>query len=242
MYAGSPTVQVVSFDVAGGDFTVLPSNARLQTGTPPPGTPELLRLDLAVPQRADRLQVPRRLEQHLALDLHRSRHSHRRHQLAERGRAERARRWAATASTCSRSGRWCRTSTRNIGGVESLWATHTVRRGNTTGFAAPRWYQVNVTGGTVAADHPAGRDLGPGRRERHPPLHAEPRGRPRRRHGARLQHVEQHDQARRSSTPAGWRPIPSTRSARPSSSSSRAPARRPATAAAPAPAGATTAP
>ena len=35
----SPTVQVVSFDVAGGDFTLLPSNARLQTGTPPPGTP-----------------------------------------------------------------------------------------------------------------------------------------------------------------------------------------------------------
>ncbi len=40
----------------------------------------------------------------------------------------------------------------NIGGVESLWATHTVRRGNTSGFAAPRWYQVNVTGGTVAAN------------------------------------------------------------------------------------------
>src|SRR5439155_3735184 len=40
----------------------------------------------------------------------------------------------------------------NIGGVESLWATHTVRRGNTSGFAAPRYYQVDVTGGTVAAN------------------------------------------------------------------------------------------
>jgi hypothetical protein len=29
-----------------------------------------------------------------------------------------------------------------------------VRRANTTGFAAPRWYQVNVTGGTVAAGLP----------------------------------------------------------------------------------------
>src|SRR5438552_13188187 len=38
----------------------------------------------------------------------------------------------------------------NIGGTESLWVPHTVRRANTTGFAAPRWYQVNVTGGTVA--------------------------------------------------------------------------------------------
>ena len=42
----------------------------------------------------------------------------------------------------------------NLGGVESLWATHTVRRGDTTGFAAPRWYQVDVTGGTVAANIP----------------------------------------------------------------------------------------
>jgi hypothetical protein len=39
----------------------------------------------------------------------------------------------------------------NIGGVESLWTTHTVRRANITGFAAPRWYQTQVTGGTVAA-------------------------------------------------------------------------------------------
>ena len=42
----------------------------------------------------------------------------------------------------------------NLGGAESLWISHTVRRGNTTGFAAPRWYQVNVTGGTVAANLP----------------------------------------------------------------------------------------
>src|SRR5262249_43843861 len=41
MYAGSPTVKVVSFDVPGGDFTVIPSNARLQTGTPPAGRPNL---------------------------------------------------------------------------------------------------------------------------------------------------------------------------------------------------------
>src|ERR1044071_5709434 len=39
MYAGAPTVQVVSFNLPADDFTVLPSNARLQTGTPPAGTP-----------------------------------------------------------------------------------------------------------------------------------------------------------------------------------------------------------
>jgi hypothetical protein len=40
----------------------------------------------------------------------------------------------------------------NLGGVESLWASHTVRRGNTSGLAAPRFYQVPVTGGTVGAN------------------------------------------------------------------------------------------
>ena len=39
----------------------------------------------------------------------------------------------------------------SLGGVESLWTAHTVHRANVTGFAAPRWYQVNVTGGTVGA-------------------------------------------------------------------------------------------
>src|SRR5258708_29505382 len=42
----------------------------------------------------------------------------------------------------------------NFAGTESLWASHTVRRGNTSGLAAPRWYQVNVTGGTVAGTLP----------------------------------------------------------------------------------------
>src|SRR4029077_7735856 len=39
MYAGAPNVQGVSFDGPADDFTILPSNALLQTGTPPPGTP-----------------------------------------------------------------------------------------------------------------------------------------------------------------------------------------------------------
>ncbi len=39
MYANAPSVQVVTFDAPAADFAVLPSNARLQTGTPPPGTP-----------------------------------------------------------------------------------------------------------------------------------------------------------------------------------------------------------
>lgn len=39
MYAGAPSVQTVVFDMPAGEFTVLPANARLQTGTPPAGAP-----------------------------------------------------------------------------------------------------------------------------------------------------------------------------------------------------------
>src|SRR5262249_289927 len=39
MYAGAPTVQIVSFDAPANEFTILPANARLQTGTPPAGSP-----------------------------------------------------------------------------------------------------------------------------------------------------------------------------------------------------------
>ena len=39
MYAGAPSVQVVSFDAPSAEFTILPANARLQAGTPPAGSP-----------------------------------------------------------------------------------------------------------------------------------------------------------------------------------------------------------
>src|SRR5262249_36773206 len=40
----------------------------------------------------------------------------------------------------------------NLGGAESLWESHTVgASGATSAQAAPRYYQVDVTGGTVAA-------------------------------------------------------------------------------------------
>ena len=41
---------------------------------------------------------------------------------------------------------------RNIGGTESLWISHTV--GNGSGTASIRWYQLNVTGGTVQTSGP----------------------------------------------------------------------------------------
>src|SRR2546428_418996 len=42
----------------------------------------------------------------------------------------------------------------NRGGVESLWITHTVANPGNTTLTSPRWYQLNVTGGTVVTSGP----------------------------------------------------------------------------------------
>jgi hypothetical protein len=42
----------------------------------------------------------------------------------------------------------------NRGGVESLWLTHTVANPGNAALASPRWYQLNVTGGTVVTSGP----------------------------------------------------------------------------------------
>jgi hypothetical protein len=39
----------------------------------------------------------------------------------------------------------------NLGGKESLWLTHTVGNGGSPNVAQPRWYQLPVTGGTIAS-------------------------------------------------------------------------------------------
>jgi hypothetical protein len=108
----------------------------------------------------------------------------------------------------------------NFGGSESLWVPHTVRRGNTTGFAAPRWYQANVTGGTVAPTIPQAATWDPDAanviHRFMPSLALDRGGQP----GARLQHLQHHRLPLASSMQAGWRATRSTPSARPSRRSS----------------------
>jgi hypothetical protein len=156
MYAGAASVQVVDFAAPADDFTLLPANARLQAGTPPGGTPEFF---VSTATALDGLTVYK---------LHAD--------------------WSNTAlstftgpdfqgaATC-----WPNESVDDIptpgnpldslgvramaqaqyskiGGAESVWVAHTVRRGTPTcpgitgGSAAVRWYQLNVTGGTVATN------------------------------------------------------------------------------------------
>ena len=148
MYAGAPTVQSVSFDAPSSDFTILPSNARIQTGTPPPGTPNYF---LSTWQFLNALTVYKFHVDwdHLALST-----------FTGPDVPIAATSWpnASVPNAPSLGGNsldvlqiraMMQNQYTNIDGAESLWAIHTVRRANTTGFAAPRFYQVPVTGGTV---------------------------------------------------------------------------------------------
>jgi hypothetical protein len=150
MYAGEPSVQVADFAAPLSDFTLLPGNARLQAGTPPLGTPEYF---VSTWQFLNAVTV---YKLHVDWDKI-STSTFTGPQVILNATA-----WpnAAVGNAASPGNNLDTLQIRamaelqysNIHGSESLWATHTVRRENTTGFAAPRWYQLNVTGGAVAAN------------------------------------------------------------------------------------------
>src|SRR2546430_2319821 len=148
MYAATPSVQVVKFEAPSLDFTLLPADARLQTGTPPPGTPNYF---ISTWEYLNALTV---YKFHVDWD-HISLSSFTGPDVPSTGSS-----WpnqsvgnAATPATSLDTlgiRAMARNQYTNLGGTESLWATHTVRRA-TNGFPTPRWYQVDVTGGSVAA-------------------------------------------------------------------------------------------
>jgi hypothetical protein len=155
MYAGSPTVQVVSFNAPAEDFTILPANARLQAGTPPASTPNYY---VSTSEFLNALTVYKFHVDWNSISLS---------TFTGPDTPIAATSWpnASVPNVPSLGGNpegldtlqiraMMQNQYTNLGGVESLWASHTVRRGDTSGFAAPRFYQVNVTGGTVAASLP----------------------------------------------------------------------------------------
>jgi hypothetical protein len=148
MYAGLANPQVVSFDIFGGDFTVLPSNARLQSGTPPPGTPNYylgtwIWLDGPTIYKFHVDWSNISTSTFTGPDLPKST------TLWPNAAVPNAASLGGNALDVLQIRAMMQNQYTNIGGVESLWATHTVRRADTSGLAAPRWYQVNVTGGNV---------------------------------------------------------------------------------------------
>jgi hypothetical protein len=150
MYAGSPTVKVVSFNIPGGDFAVMPSNARLQTGTPPPGRPNMF---ISTEEFLNALTVYKFHVDWSSIAL--STFTGPDAPLAatswpNANVANAAQPGTATLLDVLQIRAMVQNQYTNFGGTESLWIPHTVRRANTTGLAAPRWYQADVTGGNVA--------------------------------------------------------------------------------------------
>ena len=151
MYTGAPTPQVVSFDVADtSEFTLLPSNARLQAGTPPPGTSNYF---ISTWEFLNAQDVYKFHVDWNSISL--STFIGPFNPLASSSWPDTSVPNAATPGNSLdvlQIRAMAQNQYTNLNGVESLWATHTVQRQNTSGFAAPRWYQVPVTGGTIGAN------------------------------------------------------------------------------------------
>ncbi len=155
MYAGAATMQVVSFNNPDtSDFTLIPSNARLQTGTPPTGTPNYFASTWKFTNALtiykfhvdwDRIS----LSTFTGPDVPIAATSWPNAKVANAPQPS-----TSTLLDLLQIRAMVQNQYTNLAGAESLWLPHTVRRANTTGFAAPRWYQVTVMGGTVASNLP----------------------------------------------------------------------------------------
>ncbi len=149
MYAGAPTIQVVEFSPPAAEFTLLPANARLQTGTPPPGSPNYFSV---VWQYSNAISVYKFHVDWNSVSLS---------SFTGPFIAIAPASWASPPNTVPAQGGnnndtlqprlMMQNQYTNLGGVESIWNTHTVRGGAAGTPAAPRYYEVTVTGGTVAA-------------------------------------------------------------------------------------------
>ena len=154
MYAGNPTVQVVTFDAPDRPSSpCCPATRGCRPGTPPPGTPNYF---VSTWEFLNALTV---YKFHVDWDnIFASTFTGPDAPLAAtswpNANVPNAPSPGGNALDVLQIRAMMQNQYTNLGGVESLWVPHTVRRGNTTGFAAPRWYQVDVTGGTVAANLP----------------------------------------------------------------------------------------
>src|SRR6266850_1373106 len=153
MYAGNPTVQVLSFDAPSAEFTLLPSNARLQTGTPPAGTPnyfsvvaQYINVVSVYKLHSDWNNISTSTFSGPFLSISSTSWS----QLLLANQTEQS---PGNKLDTLYFRLMAQNQYTNIGGVESLWNSHTVgAAGATSAQAAVRYYEVKVTGGTVEAN------------------------------------------------------------------------------------------
>src|SRR5262249_8035608 len=140
MYAGAPAAQSVSFDFPAAEFTVLPSNARLQVGTPPPGRPNLFAV---VRQFSNAVSVYK---------FHVDWNSISTSTLTGPSVVVAPTSWAPPPSSVPSQGGnsldtlavrlMVQNQYTNLSATESLWMDHTVE-GSASGLAGVRYYQVD---------------------------------------------------------------------------------------------------
>ncbi|HKQ51821.1 MAG TPA: MBG domain-containing protein, partial [Pyrinomonadaceae bacterium] len=156
MYAGAPSVQSVQFDAPAAEFSLLPSNARLQAGTPPAGSPNYFTV---VAQFLNLISVYK-----LKVDWNNISTSTFTGPFDSVNTTWWAQLAAANQTAPTPANRndelyarlMMQNQYTNIGGVESLWNSMTAGLGNpttntTATQSAIRYYQLKVTGGTVEA-------------------------------------------------------------------------------------------
>ncbi len=149
MYAGASSIQVVQFNPPTSEFTLLPSNARLQAGTPPAGSPNYFATVFNFTNSISTYKFH--------VDWSRISLSSLTGPFLTIAPAS----WIGPPNTVPAQGGnpndtlairlMMQNQYTNLGGVESLWQSHTVRNPTTSGVSAVRYYQTAVTGGTVAA-------------------------------------------------------------------------------------------
>ena len=157
MYAGAPSVQSVEFNAPSTEFSLLPANARLQTGTPPAGSPNYFTV---VAQYLNVISVYK-----LKADWNNISTSTFTGPFDSLNTTWWAQLAAANQTAPTPGSRndelyqrlMMQNQYTNIGGVESLWNSMTAGLGNPTTSttatqSAVRYYQLKVTGGTVEAN------------------------------------------------------------------------------------------
>ncbi len=150
MYAGVSNIQVVQFSPPSSEFTILPSNARLAAGTPPAGAPNYFSTVWNFTNAVSTYKFH--------VDWNSISLSTFNGPFLTVAPAS----WITAPSTVPAKGGndndtldtrlMMQNQYTNLGGVESLWQTHTVRNPSTSGVSAVRYYQTSVTGGSVAAN------------------------------------------------------------------------------------------
>lgn len=156
MYAGAPVAQAVSFDLPSSEFSLMPSNARLQTGTPPAGRPNYMtsvwNFTNAISTWKFHVDWA-----HIALST-----------LTGPTTTLTSSSWTTFTGTANNFSvpvpapgvhldpvqirLMMQNQYSNIGGVESLWNSHTVGVVGTATKAAVRFYQHKVTGDVIEAN------------------------------------------------------------------------------------------